>query len=75
MRNTTFHRIFGYALASLSALAAVIVLTGFLLPPGVPSELRIMFGIVLVLLAAYRGIITWTQQKQAGRKDEDVQSP
>ncbi|MBL0175953.1 MAG: hypothetical protein IPP94_11940 [Ignavibacteria bacterium] len=61
----------GYTLSGVTAIAAVIILTGVFLPPSVPAQLRITFGIVLVLLAVYRFVITWVQEKQARRSGRD----
>jgi hypothetical protein len=61
----------GYTLSGVTAIAAVIILTGLFLPDGVPMQLRITFGVVLFLLAVYRFVITWVQEKQAGRSGRD----
>ena len=64
MATSRFQQTFGYVLAAVTAIAAVIIVTGFLLPEGVPTQLRVMFGIVLFLLAVYRGVITYIQSRQ-----------
>ncbi|MBI5645976.1 MAG: hypothetical protein HY962_03515 [Ignavibacteriae bacterium] len=67
MAQSRFHRTFGYSLAVITAATAVVIITGFLLPDGVPSQFRIMFGVVLFLLAGYRAVITYFQSRQTDR--------
>ena len=61
----------GYVTAALTAGAGILLFTGFLLPPSVPVQLRVMFGIVLVLLSVYRIVITRTKQRQAYDNEDD----
>lgn len=67
--------IFGYVVAFVSVSAGILVLTGTFIPDSTPSQLRIMFGVVLVLLGAYRGSITWVrglrEKQQILHEDDD----
>ncbi|MDH7515888.1 MAG: hypothetical protein QHI48_08455 [Bacteroidota bacterium] len=73
MRSILTHPAFGYSIASLSAATALIMFTGVLLPPGVPMEMRVMFGIVLALLAVYRSVVTRIRQQQERSQDHGKQ--
>ena len=64
LREINYSVLLGYAVSAITAFAAIVILTGVLLPPGLPKELRIMFGVVLALLAIYRFSITFLQKKQ-----------
>ncbi len=57
----------GYAVALVTGGAGILVLTGYGIPEGVPTQLRIMFGIVLVLLGGYRASITYARGIQNSR--------
>jgi cytochrome c biogenesis protein CcdA len=58
----------GYCIAFVSVGAGVLVLTGTFIPETTPSQLRIMFGIVLVLLGCYRASITYVRSAQKKRE-------
>jgi hypothetical protein len=70
-RNFSISLLLGYAVSAITAFAAVVVLTGILLPPGLPMQLRITFGVILALLAIYRFAITFTQKRQRILDNED----
>jgi hypothetical protein len=65
------YSIFGYTLSALTAVAGLVVLTGVLLPPTVPMQLRLTFGIVLLLLSVYRALTTWLKGKQHRRSGNE----
>lgn len=47
-----------YVVASLFIVLGIAILTGYLLKEGVPAQLRVMAGIVLILYGAFRIVIT-----------------
>lgn len=65
------HVIIGYTLSALTAIAALVLLTGMLLPPSVPTQLRFSLGVVLLLLSVYRVLTTWFQDKQQRRSGNE----
>ncbi len=69
-RDINYSVLLGYAVSLLSGFAAIVILTGFFLPSGLPKELRIMFGVVLALLAIYRFSITFIQKRQRAMDNE-----
>ena len=71
MRKINYSVLLGYVVSAITAFAAVVVLTGVFLPPGLPKELRIMFGVVLALLAIYRFSITFLQKRQRMADNEE----
>ncbi len=63
-----FTKYLGYSVSCLSLCAGIVFLTGLLLPPAIPGQLRVMCGIVFVLMAIYRFFATRykTQAQQRG---------
>ena len=51
-------RAFAYVIAFITSVCGVIVVAGWFLPDSVPSQLRIMLGVVLILLGIYRFAVT-----------------
>ena len=62
--------VLGYGLSVSMAIVGVLVLGGILVKDGTPVELRILFGIVLILYSVYRFMMTRARAKQAERPEE-----
>jgi len=60
----------GYAIAGLMGVVGILVLSGILMTNGLTSQLRVLFGIVLVLYSVYRFMMTRTRSKQREMPDE-----
>jgi len=60
----------GYAIAGLMGVVGILVLSGILMTNGLTSQLRVLFGIVLVLYSVYRFMMTRTRAKQREMPDE-----
>ena len=56
-----------YMTASLILIVGIITLSGFLLPEYVPSDIRIILGIVMTFYGVYRIAMLRMKQKKAGR--------
>lgn len=52
------------------AIVGVLVLGGILVKDGTPVQLRILFGIVLILYSVYRFMMTRARAKQAESPEE-----
>ena len=63
--------IVGYATAGLIFLVGIVVLTGFLLPPYIPSNYRTILGIVMLIYGTYRLVMIRLKQKRGGRRRYD----
>jgi hypothetical protein len=70
-RGSIMNIIVGYTLSALTAIAGLIVLTGYFLPDSVPMQLRLSFGIVLLLLSVYRALTTWFNARQHRRSGNE----
>ncbi len=60
----------GYSISVVMAVIGVLVLSGLLVREGMPEQLRILFGIVLVLYSLYRFMMTRARAKQTESPDE-----
>jgi Na+/proline symporter len=60
----------GYGISGFMAVIGVLVLSGLLVKEGMPMQLRILFGLVLVLYSVYRFMMTRTRAKQTESPDE-----
>jgi len=49
---------FAYSIAAITSICGVITTAGWFVPNMVPSQLRVMLGVVLILLGIYRFAIT-----------------
>lgn len=56
---------FGYAVSAITATCGVFILLGFFLPKAVPENVRITFGIVIVLMGIYRFAVTRLRSAQS----------
>ncbi len=61
-------RIVTYVTAGLILILGVVVLTGFMLPDYIPSNFRLMLGILMVLYSIYR--IVMVSLKRRSEEDE-----
>ena len=60
----------GYGISGLMAVVGILVLSGILITKGTPTEMRVLFGIVLILYGVYRFVITRIRAKQTESPDE-----
>ena len=60
----------GYGISGLMGIIGVLVLTGVLAREGTPVQLRILFGIVLILYSVYRFTMTRARHKQEEGSEE-----
>jgi hypothetical protein len=54
----------------MMCIVGILVLSGVLVKEGMPVELRMLFGVVLVLYSVYRFMMTRTRAQQAESSDE-----
>lgn len=60
----------GYGISGLMGIVGILVLAGVLAKEETPLQLRILFGIVLILYAVYRFMMTRTRRKQEEGSEE-----
>lgn len=60
----------GYAISGVVGIFGILVLTGGVVNEGMPSNVRIAFGVVLVLFGIYRFAVTRMRATQAERQDQ-----
>lgn len=70
MKATRPSEIVGYAISGVVGVFGILVLVGGVVSEGMPSNVRIAFGVVLVLFGIYRFAVTRMRATQAERKDE-----
>jgi len=70
MTKISINTVIGYAVSAASAVVGILILTGMFFPEGTPVQLRITFGIVLILLSVYRMIVTTMRKPDARRTEE-----
>lgn len=63
--------ILGYAVALMMGTVGVLILLGVLIREGVPDRFRIMFGIVITLMGAYRFVLTRSRALQRQREERE----
>ena len=54
MTVAKFLRYFGYAASTTISLAGVLIIVGLLIPSYIPSNYRVLLGVVFVLYGIYR---------------------
>lgn len=54
MTVAKFLRYFGYAASTMLSLLGVLIIVGLLIPSYVPSNFRVVLGVVLVLYGIFR---------------------
>lgn len=68
--STMIGTILGYSVSVAAGVFGIAVLTGLVNTGVMPTQFRIMFGVVLLLLSIYRAITTWMRAHQ--RDDNDA---
>jgi uncharacterized membrane protein YdcZ (DUF606 family) len=58
MKSTALSKYIGYSVSFVSLCVGTVLLFGLFLQPTLPSQLRIMTGIVFLLLGIYRFVAT-----------------
>ena len=58
----------GYLLSGFLFVCGIVVAAGFFMPPTMPSRVRVMFGVVMLLYGVYRFVNIRMKQQQ---RDED----
>jgi uncharacterized membrane protein len=72
MGKITFRRALGYfTMIGMLSLGAL-VLMGFVLDPLIPSRLRTMMGMVLLLFGVFRGVLLYSQRTIHHGKEEEA---
>jgi len=61
----------GYTISVLMAVVGILVLTGVLMAEGMTMELRVLFGIVLVLYSVYRFMVTRARTRQEEESSDE----
>ena len=57
-------------MAGIMGVAGILVLSGVLMSQGVSTQIRVIFGCVLVLYSVYRFMMTRARSKQAENPEE-----
>ena len=70
MKLAAVSTIVGYTISALMATVGILVLTGVLMTDGMTTQLRVIFGIVLVLYSVYRFLMTRARTRQEEGPDE-----
>ncbi|MDP2886733.1 MAG: hypothetical protein Q8P51_17125 [Ignavibacteria bacterium] len=70
MKLSAISTFVGYGISVMMCIVGILVLSGVLVKEGMPVELRMLFGVVLVLYSVYRFMMTRTRAKQAESSDE-----
>lgn len=55
---------FAFAVSVLFVLLGIAILTGYIMNQGVPTQFRVMIGIVLVLYGVFRFLMTYFKKNQ-----------
>ena len=56
---------FAYVIAILFVILGIAILGGFFMANNVPSQFRVMIGVVLVLYGAFRLIMTYSKKNES----------
>ena len=70
MKPNELSQYLGYTVAIVSLCAGVVFLTGFFLPPTLPSQLRLTIGVVFVLMSVYRFVATKYRIREQQRMEQ-----
>jgi hypothetical protein len=65
LNNITTH--LGYSVSAITFVFGIVIVSGLAFPY-IPIQMRIMFGVVMILMGVYRFVLTRTR---ANRQDED----
>lgn len=64
-----FTKYFGYSVSCVSFCAGIVFLTGLFIRTTIPTQLRVMFGVVFVLMGVYRFFATRYKMQALNRGD------
>ncbi|HEY6951881.1 MAG TPA: hypothetical protein VI758_05705 [Bacteroidota bacterium] len=67
MKASVVSKYFGYGVSFVSLCVGVIFLFGLFIHPGVPTQFRIMCGVVFLLLGVYRFVATRYRTREEER--------
>ncbi len=70
MNADMIFRVVSLITAGLIFLVGAAVLVGPIIPPYVPTDYRIIIGVVMVLYGAYRITMIWIKLRQAKEHEE-----
>lgn len=56
---------FAYVIAILFIILGIAILGGFFITENVPSQFRVMIGVVLVLYGAFRLVMTYSKKNES----------
>jgi hypothetical protein len=62
--------IVGYGMAGIMGVAGILIASGVLMSRGVSTQIRVMFGVVLVLYSVYRFMVTRARSRQTESPEE-----
>ena len=62
--------IVGYAMSGIMGIFGILVASGVLMSQGMSSQMRVIFGLVLVLYSVYRFMMTRARTRQAESTEE-----
>jgi hypothetical protein len=71
MPMPTFSALLGYFVSAVTLTVGMLVLWGLFLPATTPGQVRVTFGVVILLLGIYRASITYVRSIQAKRKQHE----
>lgn len=71
MKLAAVSTIVGYTISALMATVGILVLSGVLMAEGMTTELRVLFGIVLVLYSVYRFMMTRARTQQEDESSDE----
>ena len=63
-------RLVSYVTASVVLVVGIVILAGALLPAYVPTNYRIIAGVVMILYGTYRIAMIWMKQRNEKRWEE-----
>ena len=70
MKLTNVSTIVGYGMSGVMGVGGILILTGVLMTQGVSTQIRVLFGLVLILYSVYRFMMTRVRSKQAESPEE-----
>lgn len=68
-RRGNFAKYFGYSVSCISFCAGIVFLTGLFIQTTIPTQLRVMFGVVFILMGVYRFFATRYKAQALKRGD------
>lgn len=70
VKGLNFSTVAGYGISLMMGIVGLLVLIGILMSERMPSQLRIIFGGVLILYSVYRFMMTRTRVRQEEDPEE-----